>query len=311
MSSTQVTPTPARIGQGTAVEQSRAAAEALGAIEAAQRWPRDTQLARRELAITCGMMSVAENAFYSYPQGGTMVEGPTVSLARYMALAWGHIHYGINELLRDDEHGQSEILAFGWDVQTGVRSSRIFILPHKAYTPKKGSKVTRMVDLREIQFNNLSVGGRNVRETMFAVMPAWFREEAENLCRQTLTEGELGPDGKRVGQPPLPVRIGSLIDWFAGKLDISERQLAARLDKESTRWTVHDVVTLGNIGRSITRGEVQKADMFPPAIRTAAEIIAGAPPPPTTKDRLSPAETHDHEQDLVPTVDDQDRPAGE
>lgn len=298
MTTSQVAPTPDRVGQGTAVEQSRAAAEVLGAIEAAQRWPRDIQQARRELAITCGMMSVAEHAFYSYPiKGEGIIEGASVSLARYMALAWGHIHYGINELRRDDEYGQSEIMSWAWDVQKGVRSSRLFILPHKAYAPKKGTKVTRMVDLREIQFNNLSVGGRNVRETMFAVMPAWLREEAENLCRQTLTEGELGPDGKRVAQPPLPVRIGSLIDWYAGKLDVSERQLVTKLDKPTSKWTVHDVVSLANIGRSITRGEIQKGDAFPPPVRTAAEIIASAPPPESqevsTADSPSPAETLD------------------
>ena len=242
---------------------------------------------------------MAEHAFYSYPQAGVAIEGASVSLARYMALAWGHLHFGINELRRDDEHGQSEIMSWAWDVQKGVRSSRLFILPHRAYAPKKGSKVSRMVDLREIQFNNLSVGGRNVRETMFAVMPAWFREEAERLCKVTLTEGEVGPDGKRVAQPPLPERVGQVIDWYAGKLEITERQLEAKLDKGSSRWSVHDVVTLGNLGRSIVRGEVSKRDAFPLAVTTAAEIIAAAPPPegPDTdqspSDGPSPAETGD------------------
>jgi hypothetical protein len=308
MSDAQITPVPDRVGQGTAVEQSRAAAEVLGAIEAAQRWPRDVQEAIRELTITCGMMSVAEKAFYSYPQADTTVEGPTVSLARYMALAWGHIHFGINELRRDDDYGQSEILSWAWDVQKGVRSSRIFILPHRAYAPKKGSKVTRMVDLREIQFNNLSVGGRNVRETMFAVMPAWFRERAERMCRETLTQGELGSDGKRVALPPLPERIEVLIDWYAGKLDVSERQLARKIGRPTGQWTVHDVVTLGNLGRSITSGEIQKAAAFPPDTISGAAIIAAAPLPESvhisgesTSDTVSPAEMHDQESQPVGT----------
>ena len=199
---------------------------------------------------------MAEGAFYSYPQAGLTIEGASVSLARYMTLAWGHIHYGINELRRDDEYGQSEIMSWAWDVQKGVRSSRLFILPHKAYAPKKGSKVTRMVDLREIQFNNLSVGGRNVRETMFAVMPAWFREEAENLCRQTLTEGELGADGKRVSQPPLPVRVGSIIDWYAGKLDVSERQLVTKCARKNSSANLNTTVSCT---RSVKRNRKRPA----------------------------------------------------
>lgn len=304
MTDAQVLPAPDRVGQGTFVEKSRAQAEVLGSIEAAQLWPRDVQEAIRELTTTCGIMSVAEKAFYSYPQAGTTVEGPTVSLARYMALAWGHIHFGINELRRDDDYGQSEILSWAWDVQKGVRSSRIFILPHRAYAPKKGSKVTRMVDLREIQFNNLSVGGRNVRETMFAVMPAWFRERAERMCRETLTQGELGPDGKtRVALPPLPERIEVLIDWYAGKLDVSERQLTRKIGRPTGQWTVHDVVTLGNLGRSITSGEIQKAAAFPPDTVSGAAIIAAAPPPEnrdvSTTDTASPVDIHDQESQPV------------
>lgn len=307
--SNQAAPTPDRVGQGTAVEQSRAAAEVLGSIEAAQRWPRDTQRSLRELNITCGIMSVAETAFYSFPMGGTTVEGATVSLARYIALAWGHVHFGINELRRDEEYGQSEIMSWAWDVQAGVRSSRIFILPHRAYAPKKGSKVARMVDLREIQFNNLSVGGRNVRETMFAVMPAWFREKAEALCRETLTQGEL-VDGKRVALPPLPLRIASMVDWYAGKLSVDQRQLEAKVGKPADHWSVYDVVTLGNLGRSVTSGEIAKAAAFPPAARTGAEIIAAAPPPDVHTGQsasLSPGETQDRPSAAVSTGDDQDQ----
>lgn len=302
MTSAQVGPTPDRVGQGTAVEQSRAAAEVLGSIEAAQRWPRDTQRALRELNITCGIMSVAETAFYSFPMGGTTVEGATVSLARYMALAWGHVHFGINELRRDEEYGQSEIMSWAWDVQSGVRSSRIFILPHRAYAPKKGSTVTRMVDLREIQFNNLSVGGRNVRETMFAVMPAWFREKAEALCRETLTQGEL-VDGKRVALPPLPLRIEKLIEKMGQHLSVNQRQLEAKAGKLADHWSVYDLVTLENLGRSISSGEITKAAAFPPAARTAAEIIAAAPPPESTPDSISPATTQDQTKVSPSTTD--------
>jgi hypothetical protein len=137
---------------------------------------------------------------------------------------------------------------------------------------------------------------------MFAVMPAWFREKAEALCRETLTQGEL-VDGKRVGLPPLPLRIEKLIEKMGQHLSINQRQLEAKAGKLADHWSVYDLVTLENLGRSISSGEITKAAAFPPAARTGAEIIAAAPPPESTPDSLSPATTQDPQTANVSTSD--------
>lgn len=107
---------PTRIGQGTAVEQSRAAAEVQAAVVVAQQCPRNIQQAVAEMRESCRQPYLAERAFYRYGRGGSTVTGPSVHLARELARCWGNIQYGLVELRRDDEYGQSEMQAFAWDV---------------------------------------------------------------------------------------------------------------------------------------------------------------------------------------------------
>src|SRR5581483_9671785 len=59
--------------------------------------------------------------------------------------------------------GQSEMLAFAWDVQTNTRNSSVVINPHKGYTGGRD-----LTDLRQIYENNANVISRRVREAILA-----------------------------------------------------------------------------------------------------------------------------------------------
>ena len=87
---------------------------------------------------------------------------------------------------RDDEYGQSEMLALAWDVQTNTRSSNTFIVPHRRDT-RNGPKA--LTDQRDIYENNANNAARRLREAIFAVLPTWFVEEAKDICNQTLNDG--------------------------------------------------------------------------------------------------------------------------
>lgn len=255
---------PQRIGQATLIEQSRAAAEVHAAILVAQECPRDPQGAQRDMRDACRMKALAERAFFRFPRAGQTVSGPSVHLARELARCWGNIQYGVAELSRDDSHGQSEVQAYAWDVQTNSRSVHVFIVPHKR--DKKGGPEA-LTDMRDIYENNANNGARRLREAIFAVLPVWFVKEAEDICRETLKRED---DGKSIHQ-----RIAEVIDWF-GRLGIREEQIAAKLGRASSRWDEQDVASLGVIYRSIKNGEVTKEDEFPVATVTAAEITASA-----------------------------------
>ena len=265
-SRTPAVPSPTRVGQGTAIEQSRAAAEVHAAVVVAQQVPRITATAVAQMRESCTRMRLAERAFYRYPRGGQTVTGASVHLARELARCWGNIQYGIAELRRDDEHGQSEMQAWAWDVQTNARSSMIFVVPHKR-DGKKGQAPEVLTDLRDVYENNANMGARRLREVIFSVLPTWFVEEAKDLCATTVEKGE--------GDKPLPQRIADAVK-VAEQWGITPGQLEQRLGRPQSAWIPPDLAQLLVIFQSVRRGEIRLDEEFAPERVTAGEIQAQA-----------------------------------
>jgi hypothetical protein len=248
-----------RIGQGTAVEQSRAVAEVQAAIYVARQFPREVDRARNGMQAACGSMALANKAFYRFPRAGGAVEGSTIHLAKTLAQTWGNIQYGVTEMRRDDDYRQSEMQAFAWDVEANTRHVLTFIVPHAKFA--KG-KVEALIDLRDIYENNANNGARRLREAIFAVIPDWFIEEAEELCRETLHKG----DGK-----PIEQRIEGAVGVFKG-LGVSEERLEQKLGRKRAQWTGADIAQLLITHKSIQRREIAVEDEFPQARITGGEI---------------------------------------
>jgi len=254
---------PGRVGQGTAVEQARAMAEVHAAMLIAREMPRDLASAIREMEMSCGQLALAERASYKFPRGGQNVAGPSVYLARELARCWGNIQYGITELRRDDEYGQSEMQAWAWDVQTNSRSSSTFIVPHKR--DKRGG-AERLTDMRDIYENNANNGARRLREAIFSVLPVWFVEQAKTMCAATLENG---------GGVPLAKRVSDAVAAFKAR-GVSKERLERKLGKPSNDWNAFDVADLGVTFASLQRGEITIADEFPEERVTAAEVTGNA-----------------------------------
>jgi hypothetical protein len=263
-------PVPTRVGQATAIEQSRAVAEVQAAIVVAQQCPRSIQAARLAMQDSCQQLFLAERAFFRYPRAGSTISGESIHLARELARCWGNMQYGIAELSRDDELGQSEMLAFAWDVQMNSRSSTAFIVPHKLDTTRG---VKTLTDMRDIYENNANMGARRVREMIFSILPTWFVEEAKELANKTLAGG---------GDRPLADRVSEALVGFAG-LGVTPAQLEEKVGRPQDSWNGYDLAQLRVIFRSIQRREIAIEDEFPPARLTAAEILAAAPKQPEPK----------------------------
>lgn len=261
-------PAPGRVGQGTAVEQTRAAAEVLAVVQVAQQCPRVISTARAEMQQSCQQHGLAERAFYRYPRGGQSVSGPSVHLARELARCWGNVQYGVAELRRDDEYGQSEMLAFAWDVQTNARSSLTFIVPHKRYTG--GQDLT---DLRDVYENNANVGARRLREAIFSILPPWFTEEAAELCNRTLERG----DGKSLAE-----RVADAVKVFDG-MGVAKDRLEQKLGRPAEKWSAFDLAQLMITHRSLRRGEITVDEEFPQPRVTTEEITGAATAKPGKK----------------------------
>lgn len=257
---------PSRVGQGTAIEQSRAAAEVHAAIVVAREFPRDITRATQEMGESCRQIKLAERAFYRFSRGGQTVSGPTVHLARELARCFRNVQYGISELRRDDDFAQSEMQAYAWDVENNTRAQQIFIVPHMR--DKRGGP-ERLVDLRDIYENNANNGARRLRQQIFGILPPWFVEQAVDLCTLTLQDG---------GGVPLAKRITAAVEKFAER-GVTRDQLERRLDRKASDWTAHDVAQLTVIWGSLDRGETRVTDEFPQERVTAAEITGPAEEP--------------------------------
>jgi len=254
---------PDRVGQSTAVEQSRAVAEVQAAIYVARQFPRDIGRSRSAMQAACGTMALAEKAFYKFPRAGGSVEGSTIHLAKTLAQSWGNIQYGVSEMRRDDSYRQSEMQAWAWDVEANTRHVLTFIVPHAKFANKK---VVQLEDLRDIYENNANNGARRLREAIFAVIPDFFIDEAEDLCRETLHKG----DGR-----PIEQRIEGAVGVFKG-LGISEERLEQKLGRKKAQWTGADIAQLLITHKSIDRREIAVDEAFPQARITGGEIKSNA-----------------------------------
>jgi len=244
--------TPDRIGQATAVEQARAVAEVAAAVQVARQFPRDMERVIEDLEEACGDYELAREAFYAVQNRG---DGPSVHLARELARIFGNFQYGVHELRRDDEAGESEVQAFAWDVERNTRSSRTFVNPH-ATMKKVGGVQTRVtiVDLDDIYRSNQNTGARAVREVIFSSLPKKVVRYAEELCRATLTRGK---DGQSI-----EARRKEAVDAFA-RGSVAVAQLVKRVGKPVEQWTPQDVAGLEVLYGSLTHGEITRQEAFP------------------------------------------------
>lgn len=268
------TPTIPAATQATAVEQARAVAEVAAAVKVAQEFPRDITRAIDRMRQACSQRALADRAFYSLPRAGGRVEGSTVHLARELAACWGNVDYGVRELRRDDEAGESEMQAWAWDQETNVRSSRSFVVPHARMvgSARRGDqRRERLVDLGDIANMNNSVAARAVRETIFTILPVWFRTEAEEIAARTL-HGESG--GKTLAQ-----QIADAVGHFEQTFNVTKAQIEDYLQRPGKDWTAQDVAALRVLSSELGRGEKRTEDVFPvaaaPAGVTAEEITGG------------------------------------
>ena len=260
-------PLPHRATQTTQIEQSRAVAEVQAAVIVAQQCPRNMARAEGEMRDACGRMALAQRAFYRVPNRGS---GPSVHLARELARVFGNLQYGVHELSRDDDAGLSEIQAFAWDVQTNTRQTRTFQVPHQRMK-KVGGRQTRerLVDLGDVYLNNQNVGARAVRECIYGVLPSWFVEAAEDLCRATLQGG----DGK-----PLAQRIEDAVTAFRDSFSVKTVQLEDKLGRKRGQWDAGDVASLQILFRSLQHGEVTVDEEFGTTRVTVADVAGSRVP---------------------------------
>ncbi|WP_328856857.1 hypothetical protein OG579_16815 [Williamsia herbipolensis] len=269
---------PDRISQATSVEQSRAVAEVQAAAVIARQNPRSKQRAVAEMSEECALPFVAERAFYRYRRGGENVTGGSIHLAKGLARCWQNIAYGTSELRRDDVAGESEMSAWAWDLEANNRVSITFTVKHLRDTSDGPVKLTSGRDIYEHLTNQAN---RRMREQIFAVLPAWFTDQASKLCTQTLEHG---------GGVALGTRVARMIAHYAEKLNVTQAQLERRVGRAADDWTPADLAELSVIGRAIDTGEMSVDAEFERTL-TVADIVPTAQAAPAADSPQDPDDT--------------------
>ena len=178
------------MGRNTQTEMmiSRQAQEVQAAMVIAKKFPRDEVESFNRILRSCQRKSLAESAMYEYPRGGTKVTGPSIRLAEAMAQNWGNLDFGITEL--EQRNGESQVMAYAWDLETNTRQVKIFSVPHVRSTKKGNVTLTDPRDIYEMVANQ---GARRLRSCILGIIPGDVVDAAVAECQKTLTTGNNEP----------------------------------------------------------------------------------------------------------------------
>ena len=227
---------------------SRQAQEVQAAMVIAKKFPRDESAAWSRVMTACQRRSLAEQAMYEYPRGGTKVTGPSIRLAEAMAQAWGNLDFGIVEL--EQKNGESQVMAYAWDLETNTRQTKIFSVPHVRGTKKGNVPLTDPRDIYEMVANQ---GARRLRACILGVIPGDVIDAALDACQKTLAGGNKEPLIDRV-------RKGAKIfeDKFSVTIPMLEKYIGCKLEA----FSENDLIRLNNVYRSLKDGMAKREDYF-------------------------------------------------
>lgn len=237
---------PVAINAGAvAIEQERAIAEAKGQMQLAKMFPRDLNAAYAELMEACKLPALANVAFYSVPQGGQKVTGPSIRLAEQLANSVGNFEWGHRELGRVEatatSFGRSEIEVYAWDKEKNNRSIRQITVLHVLDT-KEGPR--RLRDQKDIDNKIANVASKQVRGRLLALLPKWIVEAAVEECKKTLAGNN---------DQPLSVRVRAMTQAFA-KFGVTTDHLEKYLGHKLDETLADELVDLTGVFNAIRDG---------------------------------------------------------
>lgn len=231
------------------IESGRAIAEAQAATLAAKNWPRDIDSVLLNIVNTFKRKKAAENSSYAYKKGGQMVTGPSIRAAEAIAMSYGNMSYGTIELSRNED--SSEVMCFAHDLQTNVRSTKVFNIPNFRSSKDRGR--VALTDDRDRYENLANMSARRLRSCILAVVPQDLVELALEQAEKTLQE-----DGKNT---PLQDRVRNMLIAFQD-LGVDQAMIETRLQHKTTAINEQELVQLRKIYTAIKDGMSDRKEFF-------------------------------------------------
>ena len=252
---------------GVAVQASRAATEVQAQVVMARQFPRDPLQATERILSECDIPELANVALYSYPRGGTQVEGPSIRLAEVLKRHWGNMMSGTIEVDRAGD--TSSLLTYAWDLETNVMSRKEFKVKHVRDSNRGGKQqVTEERDIYEVAAN---AGARRERACILALIPGHVVNAAVARCKKTMQTkiGDVHAAAER------------MVAAFEAEFKVSKVQIEKRLHHRLDSISAAEIVSLGQIYNSLRDGYAGVEDYF--------EAVEQGPAPTTTVDKARAA----------------------
>ncbi len=221
--------------------------EVQGMVYMAKQFPRDQIESWNRIKTSCQRKTLAVVASYEYPRGGEKISGPSIRLAEVLAQNWGNMTYGVSEL--EQRPGESVCMAYAWDLETNVRSEKIFTVRHERSTKKGLKQLSEPRDIYEMVAN---MGARRQRSCILAVIPKDIVDAAVAECDKTLIGGN---------SEPLLDRVKRMLPKFLD-LDVTREMIEQRIGSNLEACTEKDLLSLGKIYNSIRDGMGKREDYF-------------------------------------------------
>lgn len=227
---------------------SRQAQEVQAAMVIAKKFPRDEVESFNRILRACQRKGLAEGAMYEYPRGGTKVTGPSIRLAEAMAQNWGNIDFGILEL--EQKSGESQVMAYAWDLETNTRQTKVFSVPHMRGTKRGNVPLTDPRDIYEMVANQ---GARRLRACILGVIPGDVVDAAVEECHKTLVSGN---------KEPLIDRVRKGIKLFEDKFSVTKEMIEKYIGCKTEAFSENDMLRLNNVYRSLRDGMAKREYYF-------------------------------------------------
>lgn len=227
---------------------SRQTQEVQGQIIMAKKFPRDEIAARNRILTACQRKKLAEQAEYEYKRGTSKVTGTSIRLAEAMAQNWGNIDFGFVEL--EQRNGESQVMAYAWDLETNTRQTKVFTVPHIRETKTGNYPLTSSRDIYEMVANQAA---RRVRACILGIIPGDIQEEAVEQCRKTLMNGE---------EKPLKDLIQGVVRTAEKDYQVPQESLEKYIGCKAEAFSMNDLIRLKREFNSIKDGMAKREEVF-------------------------------------------------
>lgn len=229
-----------------AVSQGREIAEVKAAVAMARQFPRDQRAASNRILDAFTRLTLAESALYAYKRGSEIVSGPSIRAAEAIAREWGNLNFGVREL--EQANGASTMEAYCWDLETNVRSSKVFVVKHER---KAQGKVKSLDDPRDVYELAANMGARRMRACILAIIPSDVVESAVKQAEVTITHQSGAPEEQ----------IATMLEAFES-FGITREHVAKRLGHAPEKSKAAEILNLRRIYVSIRDGISKPSEFF-------------------------------------------------